>query len=232
MNYFRWYSVPDSICRGKEKGVTAHHRNPWFSLWWRRGDLNSRPPPCEGDALPAELLPHMDATTRRSEMCMPFTCRGQVFFVNRPSVVRERRACCPWHVRAGQLLSRLRQAEGMLAPVSTRMGRKRHVRRSRQLFLKRSFLGIQVNALQLSRKAWAKPDRSEAGLRTSAQSVRTRGISKATPSGWQTSRHAGQSLRHPRGPLLPPSLKKIGRAAPVGLGYREKKRYRSPLVSL
>lgn len=34
------------------------------------------------------------------------------------------------------------------------------------------------------------------------------------------------------GPLLPPSLKKIGRAAPVGLGYREKKRYRSPLVSL
>ena len=27
-------------------------------------------------------------------------------------------------------------------------------------------------------------------------------------------------------------LKKIGRAAPVGLGYREKKRYRSPLVSL
>lgn len=34
------------------------------------------------------------------------------------------------------------------------------------------------------------------------------------------------------GLLLPPSLKKIGRAAPVGLGYREKKRYRSPLVSL
>ena len=26
--------------------------------------------------------------------------------------------------------------------------------------------------------------------------------------------------------------KKIGWAAPVGLGYREKKRYRSPLVSL
>ena len=53
-------------------------------LWWRRGDLNSRPPPCEGDALPAELLPHMDATTRRSEVCMPFICRGQVFFVHRP----------------------------------------------------------------------------------------------------------------------------------------------------
>lgn len=74
-----------------------------------------------------------------------------------------------------------------------------------------------------SRNAWAKPGRSEAGLRTSAQSVRTRGISKATPSGWQTSRHAGQSLRHPRGPLLPPSLKKIGRAAPVGAWLPRKK---------
>lgn len=90
MNYFRRYSVLDSICLGKEKGVAAHHRNPWFSLWWRRGDLNSRPPPCEGDALPAELLPHMDATTRRSEVCMPFICRGQVFFASsRPSARRE-----------------------------------------------------------------------------------------------------------------------------------------------
>lgn len=35
------------------------------------------------------------------------------------------------------------------------------------------------------------------------------------------------------GPLLPSfPCKKIGRAASVGLGYREKKRYRSPLVSL
>lgn len=42
--------------------------------------MNSRPPPCEGDALPAELLPHMDAATRRSVVCMPFMCRGQVFF--------------------------------------------------------------------------------------------------------------------------------------------------------
>ena len=194
--------------------------------------MNSRPPPCEGDALPAELLPHMDATTRRSEVCMPFTCRGQVFFVNRPSVVRERRACCPWHVRAGQLLSRLRQAEGMLAPVSTRMGRKRHVRRSRQLFLKRSFLGIQVNALQLSRKAWAKPDRSEAGQHTSARaSGHGAALGTCPPAGKlhitpgkACGISGGRSFRH--------HLKKIGRAAPVGLGYREKKRYRSPLVSL
>lgn len=42
--------------------------------------MNSRPPPCEGDALPAELLPHMGAATRRSVVCMPFMCRGQVFF--------------------------------------------------------------------------------------------------------------------------------------------------------
>lgn len=50
--------------------------------------MNSRPPPCEGDALPAELLPHMDATTRRSEMCMPFMCRGQVFFAEGQPVGR------------------------------------------------------------------------------------------------------------------------------------------------
>lgn len=102
-----------------------------------------------------------------------------------------------------------RQAGGHeLATVAVRMERKRHVRRSRQLFLKRSFLGMQVNELQLSRNAWAKPGRSEAGQHTSAQSVRARGISKATPSGWQTSRHAGQSLRHPRVRSFRPSLQK------------------------
>lgn len=63
-----------------KKGDTVQNRNPLNYLWWRRGDLNSRPPPCEGDALPAELLPHMDAATRRSVVCMPFMCRGQVFF--------------------------------------------------------------------------------------------------------------------------------------------------------
>lgn len=84
LDYFRRYFVLDNTCLSKKKGVTACHRNPLDSLWWRRGDLNSRPPPCEGDALPAELLPHMDATTRRSEVCMPFTCRGQVFFARAP----------------------------------------------------------------------------------------------------------------------------------------------------
>lgn len=74
-----------------------------------------------------------------------------------------------------------------------------------------------------SRNAWAKPGRSEAGLRTSAQSVRTRGISKATPSGWQTSRHAGQSLRHPRGPLLPPSPEKNRPGRPCGAWLPRKK---------
>lgn len=39
-----------------KKGL-RHCRNPLI-LWWRRRDLNPRPPPCEGDALPAELLPH------------------------------------------------------------------------------------------------------------------------------------------------------------------------------
>ena len=37
------------------------------SLWWRRRDLNSRPPPCEGGALPAELLPHSARKEVREE---------------------------------------------------------------------------------------------------------------------------------------------------------------------
>lgn len=74
-----------------------------------------------------------------------------------------------------------------------------------------------------SRNAWAKPGRSEAGLRTSAQSVRTRGIpGPCLPAG---NPHAtpdkargipgGRSFRHP--------LKKIGRAAPVGAWLPRKK---------
>jgi hypothetical protein len=30
--------------------------------WWRRRDLNPRPPRCERGALPAELLPHLEGT--------------------------------------------------------------------------------------------------------------------------------------------------------------------------
>ena len=137
--------------------------------------MNSRPPPCEGDALPAELLPHMDATTRRSEVCMPFTCRGQVFFVNRPSVVRERRACYPWHARAGQLRGWLRQAGAPTCTNDRQDGRERHVHRSLRLFPKRPFLHMQVNELHLSRNAYGKarplrsrlasrrPDRQDTG---------------------------------------------------------------------
>lgn len=74
--------------------------------------MNSRPPPCEGDALPAELLPHMDATTRRSEVCMPFTCRGQVFFASsRPSARREELNAATG--KAGPLRSWLRKGNGM-----------------------------------------------------------------------------------------------------------------------
>ena len=42
--------------RGAERTRVA--LPPCINSWWRRRDLNPRPPPCEGDALPAELLPH------------------------------------------------------------------------------------------------------------------------------------------------------------------------------
>ena len=77
---------------------------------------------------------------------------------------------------------------------------------------KRFLLGMQTGKLQLSRNACGK-----------AWPLRSRPAQQ---------RPARQDTGASPGPLLPPSLKKIGRAAPVGLGYREKKRYRSPLVSL
>ena len=35
--------------------------------WWRRGDLNSQPPPCKGGALPVELRPRGVAGDQRDE---------------------------------------------------------------------------------------------------------------------------------------------------------------------
>lgn len=90
-----------------------------------------------------------------------------------------------------------------------------------------------------SRRAPAFPER----LRESQDAPKQAGTATPCPPG-HTGASPGRVFRPatltPRrtkpvaspGPLLPPSLKKIGRAAPVGLGYREKKRYRSPLVSL
>lgn len=48
----------------------------------------------------------------------------------------------------------------------------------------------------------------------------------------QPSRHAGQSPRHSPVRSFRPSPEKNRPGRPVGLGYRKKKRYRSPLVSL
>ena len=90
-----------------------------------------------------------------------------------------------------------------------------------------------------SRRAPAFPER----LRESKAAPKQAGTATPCPPGHtgaspgRVFRPATFTLRRTKpvaspGPLLPPSLKKIGRAAPVGLGYREKKRYRSPLVSL
>lgn len=77
-----------------------------------------------------------------------------------------------------------------------------------------------------------KQGRSEAGRHSNALPARThRGIPGPCLSAGNLHATPDKARGIP-GPLLPPSLKKIGRAAPVGLGYREKKRYRSPLVSL
>lgn len=192
--------------------------------------MNSRPPPCEGDALPAELLPHMGAATRRSVVCMPFMCRGQVFFAGGtsggrghgrrdgksrtaagPGASRGKAAACPpASGRSGE--ARRLPEKGEEAP-GTRQGGEGNVPCPwRASFSpERSFGGCGPYPCRGARE----PAMPRQGL--PAGNVRT-----------------GQSAGRPSRDRLPPAMrcKKIGRAAPVGLGYREKKRYRSPLVSL
>ena len=76
-----------------------------------------------------------------------------------------------------------------------------------------------------------KQGRSESGRHSNALPARIEGIPGRVFRPATLTPRRTKPVASP-GPLLPPSLKKIGRAAPVGLGYREKKRYRSPLVSL
>lgn len=122
--------------------------------------------------------------------------------------------------------------EDMLAPVTVRMGRSSCP----------PLAPVGSRAFSpwyAGRRAPAFPER----LRESRGAPNQAGTATPCPPG-HTGASPGRVFRPatltPRrtktvaspGPLLPPSLKKIGRAAPVGLGYREKKRYRSPLVSL
>lgn len=122
--------------------------------------------------------------------------------------------------------------EDMLAPVTARVGRSSCPPLAP--VVSRAF-----SPWYAGRRAPAFPER----LRESQDAPKQAGTATPCPPG-HTGASPGRVFRPatltPRrtkpvaspGPLLPPSLKKIGRAAPVGLGYREKKRYRSPLVSL
>lgn len=80
---------------------------------------------------------------------------------------------------------------------------------------------LRKGATLRSRAAGKRSDRQDSGASTGAY----------PPVG---KFHATLDKAHgiPRAAPAVHPLKKIGRAAPVGLGYREKKRYRSPLVSL
>lgn len=121
--------------------------------------------------------------------------------------------------------------EDMLAPVTVRMGRSSCPPLAP--VVSRAF-----SPWYAGRRAPAFPER----LRESKAAPNQAGIATPCPPGYRGIPGPCLSAGNPHatpdkargipGPLLPPSLKKIGRAAPVGLGYREKKRYRSPLVSL
>lgn len=102
--------------------------------------------------------------------------------------------------------------DDMLAPVTARMGRSSCPPLAP--VVSRAF-----SPWYAGRRAPAFPER----LRESKAAPNQAGIATPCPPGHRGIPGSSPSV-HP--------LKKIGRAAPVGLGYREKKRYRSPLVSL
>lgn len=192
--------------------------------------MNSRPPPCEGDALPAELLPHMDAATRRSVVCMPFMCRGQVFFAGGTSGGRGHgRRDGKSRTAAGPGASRGKAAA--CPPASGRSGKARRLPEKGEE-APGTRQGGEGN-VPCPWRASFSPERSFGGCgpypcRGARETAMPR---QGLPAG---NVRTGQSAGRPSRDRLPPAMrcKKIGRAAPVGLGYREKKRYRSPLVSL
>lgn len=192
--------------------------------------MNSRPPPCEGDALPAELLPHMDAATRRSVVCMPFMCRGQVFFAGGTSGGRGHgRRDGKSRTAAGPGASRGKAAA--CPPASGRSGEARRLPEKGEE-APGTRQGGEGN-VPCPWRASFSPERSFGGCgpypcRGARETAMPR---QGLPAG---NVRTGQSAGRPSRDRLPPAMrcKKIGRAAPVGLGYREKKRYRSPLVSL
>ncbi len=51
-----WIGVESGVEEIKE--VFTGEANQWMEKWWRVGDSNPRPLPCEGSALPTELTPH------------------------------------------------------------------------------------------------------------------------------------------------------------------------------
>lgn len=153
-----------------------------------------------------------------------FLCTG------RPSVRREwpdiRGMQGPVSYEAGS-----GKQEDMLAPMTARVGRSSCPPLAP--VVSRAF-----SPWYAGRRAPAFPER----LRESMAAPKQAGTATPCPPGYRGIPGPCLSAGNPHatpdkargipGPLLPPSLKKIGRAAPVGLGYREKKRYRSPLVSL
>lgn len=126
--------------------------------------------------------------------------------------------------RAGPLRSWLRKGNGMCLRYTPKMevGALCPCRRSLH-FLTHSLLGMQTGELQLSQTPAGKQGRSESGRHTNALTVRTQGHPWAVSSGWQPSRHAGQSPRHPRVLSFRPSPEKNRPGRPCGAWLPRKK---------
>lgn len=200
--------------------------------------MNSRPPPCEGDALPAELLPHR---TPRCDVAW-YVCHsgGRVKSFLRAGVADA--GCSPGSgpvslsgLAAG-LPARSRRGPRALsspatpsdppwgaAPLAGCAGSfaTSAVALAWGGLFRHFFAGSSATSAAACRQVPCAPDarRSSRGRRARIRASLRAGRA-SVPAGC---RNAGSAF--------PRMTKKIGRAAPAGLGSREKKRYRSPLVS-
>ena len=127
--------------------------------------------------------------------------------------------------RAGPLRGWLRQGDGMCLRHTPKMGVGAlcPCLSIAPFFLKHSPLVCRQASSSLPGTPAGKQGRSESGWHTNALTVRTQGHPWAVSSGWQPSRHAGQSSRHPRVLSFRPSPEKNRPGRPCGAWLPRKK---------
>ncbi len=95
---FTWFHIDGDATRIRKSKNAAHPLFYWmkaafpvFTKWWRRRDSNSRPPRCERDALPTELLPR---GVKTADM-IPYLRRARKWDFSRLFLISKKLVRCP-----------------------------------------------------------------------------------------------------------------------------------------